>query len=168
MTPSEVERHKASDAFRGVASLPTLQLSSRKSTAGPTGADGSDGGGAGDFRGSWQLSSSRGQDEFLRALGVGPLKRKLAASHRSVQAWERLPSGEWTFTVDTPHGPKTEHLAVGACAARAPGEARERGRYAARAAGRQSTAPPPAPRSRARARHACGRRRRRRRGQTGR
>lgn len=66
-----------------------------------------------DFSGTWRLSGSRNFDEYLAAIGVNYVKRKLAASMTPVQEWA-LVDGGWQFAVATPIGLRLEKFPIGA------------------------------------------------------
>jgi hypothetical protein len=66
-----------------------------------------------DFSGKWQLTDSRNFDEYLLAMGVNYLKRKVASGMKPVQEWTKQPDGTWQFAVSTPIGLKVEKFPVG-------------------------------------------------------
>ncbi|KAJ1635221.1 hypothetical protein T492DRAFT_836254 [Pavlovales sp. CCMP2436] len=65
-----------------------------------------------DFGGTWALESSNGLDNFLKTMGVGPLKRKLADGFRPTQEWSRGAGGSWQLAMLTPTGEQTEVLPI--------------------------------------------------------
>ena len=66
-----------------------------------------------DFSGKWKLTESHNFDEYMKVLGVGYLKRKLAHRIYPAQDWERLPDGTWQMTTHTPLGDKVETFPIG-------------------------------------------------------
>ena len=65
-----------------------------------------------DFSGRWVLTGSRNFDEYLSAMGVNYVKRKLAAGMKPLQEWT-LVDGSWQFSVSTPVGIRVESFPLG-------------------------------------------------------